>query len=121
MLKLKVPNFGGCYQIAQLETLIALSNGDNNKCWVKIKILQFPSGRCDNFLSKTAEIYFFLKKVSYGIVSLPLQIWDKVKSARLSLLPKQLEESCASLQENLILVYKNWQGGRERCMCAKEL
>lgn len=45
------------------------------------------------------------------MVSLPLQIWDKVKSARLSLPPEQSEESCASLQENLILVYK-MVGGR---------
>lgn len=27
------------------------------------------------------------KKVSYAIVSLPLKIWDKVKSARLTLSP----------------------------------
>lgn len=48
-----------------------------------------------------------IKKVSYARVSLPLKIWDKVKSARLSLPPEQLEESRASLQETLILVYKN--------------
>lgn len=40
-------------------------------------------------------------------MSLSLKIWDKAKSARLFLCPEQLEESRASLQETLILVYKN--------------
>lgn len=44
------------------------------------------------------------------MVSLPLQIWDKVKNARLSFPPEQWEESCASLQENLIQVYKKSGG-----------
>lgn len=52
-------------------------------------------------------------------MSPPLQIWDKVNSARLSLPPEQLEESCASLQEILILVYK-MGGGKGACVCVKK-
>lgn len=37
MLELKAPDLRGCYQTAQLQTLIAESSGDNNKCWIKIE------------------------------------------------------------------------------------
>lgn len=47
------------------------------------------------------------KNVSYAIVSLPLKIWDEVRSARLSLPLEQLEGSHASLQDTMIRVCKS--------------
>lgn len=46
------------------------------------------------------------KEISCAILCLPLKTCDNVKRVRLPLPPEQLEESCASLQETLILIIK---------------